>query len=133
MPETELAEALRKWAKGDRRLEATVGLLIAHRTWIVWATTVPFGAGVGPFPGAKLYFVRVDERDVAVIGWAYARALSLDESMTDCSISDRQILRIAVALAGTGAVPPGQLAGLGEVDLALVGEAVEHVRHDLDL
>lgn len=126
MTETELANGLRAWAKGNRGLEAAVELLVAHRAWLVYGTTRPPGTGDGPFEGAKLFYRPIDQRGVEVLDWAHARALTLPTS-TVGTPQDRQILALALHLAGEAVSSLRHfLVGLDKSNLAIAKQAVTH-------
>ena len=114
MTEIELGRGLRAWADGSRGLEAAVGLLIAHRMWIVRATTPPPEAGIGPFPGAELFYQPINHRNHNVVDWAVARHLTRSTS-TQGTEQDRQMLMIATTLAEEA-----------DANRAIVAKAVEH-------
>ena len=123
MIETELADSLRMWAKGHRPIEAAVGLLIAHHTWVARAVGQ---SGPTPSAGARLVVRPTTDPSTAGIDWEEAIRLSTDMD-SDMPAQDRQMLAIAVALAGerTSALHLS-LVGLDDANLAIVSRALEH-------
>ena len=51
-------DRLRSWAKGNRRLEAAVMLLVNHRVWVDRGFSLTKS---GPFPGARLFWTPTDD------------------------------------------------------------------------
>jgi hypothetical protein len=122
--EIELADGLRKWAKGRREVAAAIELLIAHRIWLLRGTTRPAATGIGPLDGAKLFYWKSDDRETAVVEWAEARRLTLTNGVV-CTPQDRQVLALAVSLAGESKFSPKDfLAGLDEANLTLANQAI---------
>ncbi len=82
--------------------------------WIVRATTPPPEAGIGPFPGAELFYQPINHRNHKVVDWAVARHLTRSTS-TQGTEQDRQMLMIATTLAEEA-----------DANRAIVAKAVEH-------
>ena len=119
----ELADGLRGWSNGNRRLGAAVGLLIAHRVWVDRATAAP---GSGPFLGARLFYRPIGTFDVSVIDWGEARRLvgGFGHGVTG---QDVQVLSIVIAIAGERrSNDPFDLVGLNDTNLRLVTDAFAH-------
>lgn len=118
--EATLAAHLREWAAGDRTVEAAVGLLVAHGSWLrrsdfrtrIWCGKSDEGLSV--------------ESSFAGIDWDTAAELLQSAA---CSTSERRILSIVIAL-GAGRDHPidlGEaLTGLDAVNATHVLEAVAH-------
>jgi hypothetical protein len=124
--ENELADGLRRWAKGNGGVEAAVELLIAHRVWLVRGTTRPPGTGIEPFEGAKMFYAPIGHPSVRILEWAVARVITLHTS-TVGTPQDRQVLALALHLAGEdNFVPKHFLVGLDEANVAIGTEAISH-------
>jgi hypothetical protein len=124
MTEIDLADGLRAWAQGRREFEAAVELLIAHRTWLIRATSPPTEAGIGPYPGARLVYWLINEPNVAAIDWSEARYLARS---TEGTSQDRQMLSIAVSMAEQVDISHSAVAGLDEANLNIVNQARHHL------
>ena len=113
-----IAAAMRVWAKGLLGLEAAVGLLIGHGTWLARAdfvtAAVAFGRdGITGEPMASVDFQ-------AALAARRAGALP-------CSSSEEQILALAASIATGIPVPLGDLvSGLDEDNAVRVANAVLH-------
>jgi hypothetical protein len=121
--EEELAGGLRAWAAGSYRVEAAVGLLIAHRAWLrraefreraVWVDGLDAGEG----DLGDGWFVGID--------WDGAAAVL---ATAPASSSERAILAIAVAIAAGDEHPLDLGEALGRLDAANTTRVLQASAH----
>lgn len=116
-PYPDLAEHLRRWAEGSDTVEAAVGLLIAHGTWLDRAEFRRCAVWVQWSRETGLAWAAID--------WE-AAAQAVHE--VPASSSERAVLSIALSLAdGEYSVDlANALSSLDERNTALVLEAIAH-------
>ena len=112
----ELAAAMREWAKGLLCLEAAVGLLIGHGTWLYRQD----------FLDTAVEMVAGDGLEMAFVDFA-AAAGALKAGGLSCSPGEKAVLQVAAGIAvGCPVDLQDALSCLDEANAALVAGAVLH-------
>jgi hypothetical protein len=122
LPPSDLAAALRRWARGTYATEAATELLIRHRYWPVRRE----------FRRAAIEYVPDSHVGVpiAVIDWRAAHT-ALSRGRLACSSSEAAVLRLAVSLGASFPVDLGEaLSNLDATNLGLVCAAIRHAGGD---
>ncbi|SDR05465.1 hypothetical protein [Thermostaphylospora chromogena] len=118
IPPSDLAAALRRWARGTYTIEAATELLIRHRYWPARAE----------FRRLAIEYVTdtYDGEPLAVIGWQAAHT-ALNRGRLAYSSSEAAVLRLAVSLAESIPVNLGE--AISELDTANLGRVCAAIRH----
>jgi hypothetical protein len=107
---------MRAWAKGLLCLEAAVGLLIGHGTWLCRADFLDAAVEVITEPG----------RDIAFVDFT-AAADALAAGGFPCSAGERAVLQVAAGIAaGCPVNLEDVLTAMDAANAALVADAVLH-------
>jgi hypothetical protein len=109
----DLAAWLRAGASGAYGEEAAVGLLIAHRTWLLRADFTTTAIEIA------------DDEAMAFIDWQKATTL-LDAGAFACSGSEAAVLTVAASLTGRAPINLTALTSLDSSNLTAVLVALAH-------